>query len=87
MRLLMSWADRQSSGRFGSQELAQSHADRLRKWLRLLALAKQIKRERQDLLELGEHELQDIGVYEADARMEAHRGLWDLPEHRVKQLQ
>lgn len=37
-----------------------------------------IRRERQQLLELSDHMLRDIGLTRADARCEAARPFWDV---------
>ena len=47
-----------------------------------LWLAYKVYRERQALLALSDDELRDIGLSRADARREANRPLWDLPEIR-----
>ncbi|MBX2835219.1 MAG: DUF1127 domain-containing protein [Gammaproteobacteria bacterium] len=87
MHLLMRWADRLNNGSIGSDEITLSRTAWLRKWLKVLALAEQVKRERCELSALSAHELKDIGIHEADARVEVQRSFWDLPARRVEQLQ
>ncbi len=38
-------------------------------------------RQRQALSQLTDHELRDIGVSPIDARKEAARPVWDVPDH------
>ena len=38
-----------------------------------------IRRERRQLLELSDHMLRDVGLTPADARREAARPFWDVP--------
>ena len=41
-----------------------------------------VARERRELLRLDERALNDIGIRRSDARQEAMRGFWDIPENR-----
>lgn len=54
-----------------------------RKLLKRLALARQVQNERDQLLQLTEAELKDIGVRRNEALYEGHRGSWDIPDHRL----
>ena len=44
-----------------------------------LARWRRIRRERQQLLDLDEHMLRDVGLTRAQARQEASRPFWDVP--------
>ena len=53
------------------------------KWVfRIGWKAAQIARERRELREIDSRTLRDIGVAEADARIESERFFWDLPKGR-----
>ncbi len=56
-----------------------------KRWLRVVhyfqtCLA--VARQRQQLLELDDRMLEDIGISRIDARREASRHFWDIPEHQ-----
>lgn len=40
-----------------------------------------LRGQRRRLRDLSDHLLDDIGVSALDARQEAHRPIWDVPEH------
>lgn len=50
--------------------------------LRLPSMARwwRIRRERRQLLELDDHMLRDVGLTRAQARREAARPFWDVPQ-------
>ena len=50
----------------------------LRYLLRFLAACFAVRRQRDQLFELSERDLQDIGVSRAQAESEAQRGFWDI---------
>lgn len=48
--------------------------------LRWLSDARAVRRQRTRLLDLDARMLRDIGIAETEARREARRALWDVPE-------
>lgn len=46
----------------------------------LLSRMIELRRQRLDLGALTEHRLKDIGLSESEARAEAERPIWDVPE-------
>ncbi len=57
------------------------------RWLAWTRLVFQIRRERRQLAQLGDHELRDIGLTRADAERESYRGIADIPPNRLKRSQ
>jgi uncharacterized protein YjiS (DUF1127 family) len=49
-----------------------------------LRLALAIRRQRRRLTELDPHLLRDIGLSDADVRLEANRPFWDVPQHWLR---
>lgn len=55
-----------------------------KKWLKIQGLKLQVSKERQELAELPDYLLKDIGIHKADAYLESQRAIDDLPEYRVR---
>ncbi len=49
-----------------------------------LRLAITLRRHRRQLREMDRHLLRDIGLTEAEARMEAEKPFWDVPQHWLR---
>lgn len=52
-------------------------------WAKLVRLAWQVRRERDQLARLTPEQLADIGIHPTVADLEVNRELFDLPKHRV----
>lgn len=57
--------------------------DRFKNWHKLQSLKEQVAKERQDLAELPDYILKDIGVTAGDAYLESQRKFDDLPKKRI----
>nr|CAA6824494.1 MAG: Unknown protein [uncultured Thiotrichaceae bacterium] len=68
-----------SSDLFDMTALLQRALD----WLELQRVRRAIQKERDQLAELPEHVLQDIGVSRADALIESQRRFEDIPTGRM----
>ncbi|MFW3614066.1 DUF1127 domain-containing protein [Billgrantia antri] len=62
----------------GRVESAQRFFSSPWQWLRRLSYLMQLRRERNQLLELSDHQLRDIGLTRRDVAREARRHLWDV---------
>jgi uncharacterized protein YjiS (DUF1127 family) len=60
---------------------ASHHPSVLRRFLRLIGLARVIRQHRQSLGRLDPHLLRDIGITAEQAETEARRPIWDVPAH------
>ena len=56
------------------------------RFVSLVQLAWQVRRERNRLASLSRSDLADMGIHAGDALREAERGLFDLPKCRVEKL-
>lgn len=70
--------DASSCDASGCVESAQRFISLPWKWMRRLRHLMQLRRERNQLLELSDHQLRDIGLTRRDAAREARRHLWDV---------
>jgi uncharacterized protein YjiS (DUF1127 family) len=61
-------------------------AIRLIRFVNVLELAMQVRRERRQLAALGGQELRDMGIKQSDAMREAGRDLFDVPKSRLDRL-
>lgn len=57
-----------------------------REWLALQQLKRQVYQERQQLMELPDELLKDIGITRIDAERESLRGFDDMPSKRVRKM-
>jgi uncharacterized protein YjiS (DUF1127 family) len=58
-------------------------AGRVQRFICVLELALDVRRERQALLSLDDATLKDMGLSRADAWAEARRPLWEIPRDRL----
>lgn len=56
------------------------------RYVNLMQLVWQVRRERNQLAALSRDELAEMGIHPGDAKREATRGLFDLPKSRLGQL-
>lgn len=49
-----------------------------------LRLAFTVRRHRRQLGQMDRHLLRDIGLSETEARIEANRSFWDVPQHWLR---
>ncbi len=56
------------------------------RYVNLVQLAWQVRRERNRLSSLSRNDLADMGIHAGDAAREAQRGLFDLPKCRLEKL-
>ncbi len=60
---------------------------RFGRWIALLQLAYEVRRERDQLAKLSPSQLADMGIHPGDAKREVERDFFDLPKSRLDRLQ
>ena len=68
----------------GSASISENLVQRVKRWARVQSLKVRMSKERQQLLEMSDSMLRDIGVTRTQAYEEAQR--IDIPENRLKTL-